>query len=616
MDKLIKVSVLGSCVSREMFNYSNNFEVISTVYSSYISLFEDKIDVTQDDCRIPTISKFESRNVYLEFNKKVFDYLEKNKADYLLIDFAEVINEYYLVSNKDYDDLKVKIVATPSIKEILIKKNYDLTRVTSSDCDFKKLMKMLFDNLCKIYDKDKIFLIKTPFSKFYIGKDNKIHIFSSHYRLLQKNIDRVRKFENEAIKYLNAENIIDFNKNIIADENHKYGCSPVHYADFEYEYMVKACQSKLAGIDLKNLMNPSLYKLMQYKNSLIQQVSNHSFIFDDNINLKIDKFWEGYKIANRVCSFDLTVLYVIVNRHIGDAIRYLRCLRYIKDYYSDRNSEYHFNDNNIQNKLFKKKKKIQQIHVLTRKPLDGVAKLYDGIDTITILDKNELTLLEFYAASGISLHNNIICDEDAKRQVLGAWSTDEGAYTRALMFGVTDFMWDLCVPKTIKFSLMRIGDETERATKSYIARENFNIEKSIILCPYAQSSSSASYDYFNNFIDVLNEKGFVVYTNIANNDEVLPKTKPLSVSIDVLACLAKYGVRVIGVQSGVMDVLSKITPQNLTTIFIIKTDNDRQYAQNRGAVNEVTKISDNITYLRIEHFEEDYVLKLLMDNFH
>ena len=55
--------------------------------------------------------------------------------------------------------------------------------------------------------------------------------------------------------------------------------------------------------------------------------------------------------------------------------------------------------------------------------------------------------------------------------------------------------------------------------------------------------------------------------------------------------------------------------KTITVLSVIKTARDGQFAKNRGAINEVNHIN-NITYLRIEHFEEDYVLKLLMDNFH
>lgn len=617
MDKKIKVSILGSCVSREMFNYTNEFEVVSTVYTSYISLFEKTIDVSIEDCSLDTISKFEARNAFLEFNKKVFDYLKDHKGDFLLIDFAEVVNEYYLVNKKNSNDIiNIKIVATPSVKAILTNKNYDLTRITSSDCNIEKIVGQLFNNLLQIYDKNKIYLIKTSFSNLYIGQDSKLHLFSSHYRLLSKNILRVRKFEDEASKYLNKANIVNFDMNVVANEQHKYGCSPVHYADFEYVYMTKFLQSKIVGGDYKQLMDSPTWELLCYKDFSLSQFINHKYIFESKVDFKLSKFWDGYKLANKICSYELNILYVIVNRHIGDSIRYLRCLKYIKDYYSGSSSECHFNEKNIENKLFKKKKKIDVVHVITKSPLDGVARLYEGIDAITVLDKNDLLQLEYYAASGLALHNNIVCDEDAKRQVLGKWDTDEGAYTRALMFGITDFMWDICIPKSIKFTQMRISAETEKMTNNLIWREGINIDQTIILCPYAQSSSCVGSEYFNKYVENLVKNGFTFYTNVSGNEDAIAGTKPLYVSVDILACLAKKGVRVVGVQSGIIDVISAISPKNLTVLFLIKTSNDRQYAINRNAINEVTKVGDNITYLRIEHFEEDYVLKLLMDNFH
>ena len=64
-----------------------------------------------------------------------------------------------------------------------------------------------------------------------------------------------------------------------------------------------------------------------------------------------------------------------------------------------------------------------------------------------------------------------------------------------------------------------------------------------------------------------------------------------------------------------LDVLVRSKATSVTVLNVIISDKDVQFAKSRGALKEINNIN-NITYLRIEHFEEDYVLKLLMDNFH
>lgn len=231
----VKLSVLGCCVSREMFNYTDDFEIVGVVYSSYISLFEDKIDISLAECISCISSQFQARNAYLEFNKTVFEYLKQNKGDYIILDFAEVVDEFYIVEN-ELDGKEIKIVATPNIKEILNFKGYKFKRISSSDCEISAIVKELFENLLNIYPKERILLNKASYAKFYI-RNNALYKFTDHYRLTKKNMDKVRAFEAEAEKYLNKSNIFLPIDNVISNGEHKYGCSPVHYFDDDYYFM-------------------------------------------------------------------------------------------------------------------------------------------------------------------------------------------------------------------------------------------------------------------------------------------------------------------------------------------------------------------------------------------
>lgn len=266
-----KISVLGCCVSREMFNFSCNFDVVSTVYSSFISMFEPKIDISYDDCVAAISPHFQARNAYLECNKKVFEYLDDKKGDYLLIDFAEVVDDYYDVEADKNSGSHVRIVANPVMKELLSKKGFNYTRISSRDCDIEGIVKNLFDHVFSLYAKEKVILNKTTLSDYYI-EGEEIRKFEEHYRLLQKNIDKVRAFEKEAEKYVFESNVLSPLNYSFSDVKHQHGLSPVHYTPEDYLFMIHRLEKKF-GIITDNILYDSYSALYEkYKGYIVKLI--------------------------------------------------------------------------------------------------------------------------------------------------------------------------------------------------------------------------------------------------------------------------------------------------------------------------------------------------------
>lgn len=331
---------------------------------------------------------------------------------------------------------------------------------------------------------------------------------------------------------------------------------------------------------------------------------------------RLEKVLHGMRLADLTCSYDNSIFYFIINRHIGDSVRVLRMLKSVKEYYGPQAKPYHECGSQLQNSMFRKKKKIEKIVVLTTNAIAGVARLYsDAIDDIKVFTKSDLDTIELYAASGLGLHENIITDDNTNLLVKNNRNTDEESRIHQLLFGIKDFMWDICIPSNIVYDKMQISEDTKRNTAIFISKHSLDIQKAVVLCPVARTSSMLDESLWQVIIKNLTKRGFIVYTNIAGNEKALSETLPLMVDIDILANLALMGCRIIGVQCGLIDVLANINPSKLIVLSVIKTDRDRHYAHVVGARQEVSKVK-NITYLRIEHFEEDYVLKLLEDNFH
>lgn len=83
-------------------------------------------------------------------------------------------------------------------------------------------------------------------------------------------------------------------------------------------------------------------------------------------------------------------------------------------------------------------------------------------------------------------------------------------------------------------------------------------EGSVLLLPHAQTLKLQSESFWNNLVVKMKEKGLdKIYSNIGNPEEtVLPGTEPLSLKISELCCACRYFKKIIGVRSGIFDMLA------------------------------------------------------------
>lgn len=336
-----------------------------------------------------------------------------------------------------------------------------------------------------------------------------------------------------------------------------------------------------------------------------------------NFKKNLDRLIRARNLDIKYCEQDRTHFYFIINRHLGDSIWVLRLLKAIKEYYSPNGDRYHRIANDSLRSLYKKNEIINKISIMTTESIVNVAKLYsDDIDSIIVLNREELADMELYALSKCSPYQNFIYDEDVFMRVFpNEACNDEGTRNRNAMFKVNNLMWQLCVPSNLPRTSMKLSDETESETRLLMLKNSYDLNKLVVICPFAYSLSTLDKNIWIKLTSLLQKAGYKVLTNTAGAEEAIYTTEKLNVPVDVLACMAVKGCRVIGVQSGLMDILAQMSPPKLIVLNIIRNDVDRRYANGTRTVNEVNTVN-GVTRLRIEHFEEDYVLKLLMDNFH
>lgn len=425
-----------------------------------------------------------------------------------------------------------------------------------------------------------------------------------------KMVDELKK-EMEHLKYLIKELSSEYETSSAKSSNGDYDKTLNKFSNLYAD--INNQIAKLNGMSRSNANNNGAF--ISHSNELSDMLENRRTEFESRIKL----IYKGMALANKLCTYDNSTLYILMYRQAGDIMNLLVKIPSIKKYYGAEASRYHFDGGSTQNvnKAFAKKKLISKICIITKVDTVGVVRLFsDYIDEIISLKYDEIKALACYALSPASLHQNIFCEADGMRIMGNRNETDETQWCRIKMFGgVTDLERELCVPHDVFKSCCQpqISDLTKQLTDDLLKKEKIESKNTVILCPYAKYNSVLEISFWEKFAEKQKEIGKKVYTYFGWGESVVNGTAPLNIDIDILACLSKLGCKIIAVHGGTSDVLNKVAPENLICLSVIKNDKDKEYAKARNVVKEVNYMPNGSVYLKLEHFEDDYVGALLQN---
>lgn len=331
--------------------------------------------------------------------------------------------------------------------------------------------------------------------------------------------------------------------------------------------------------------------------------------FTENITSTI----RGFELAEKIISNDQTVHYLIMDRHIGDVMRMLKLVIQFKKYYSE--TEPYFNEKRY-GKLFRKAWVVKKVVVITDDVHAGVAKLFSSVDGIITLPTEELRDIGFYAKSFICVHPNLHRDEYGSPgdELLGE------DLERHKLFGVSSYNWVLDLPMNFPaknewiLSDMKLKNESlEKALEVFQIYRTVP-EATVVICPYAKSSSILSEEYWNIYVDSLQKYNYIVFTNSGCDEEKpLKNTIALHVSIDTLVAMGCLGSMIAGVQSGLLDTIRGFSPDiKLLAISCLNTPYDYMLASNRKLENQIER-RKNVTHLLLK--KEDPISDILAEQF-
>ncbi|MCL6631796.1 MAG: DUF6270 domain-containing protein [Alicyclobacillus herbarius] len=251
---MIRVAVLGSCATRDVFNsqfnptYKDNYEcVITQNQTSLISLMAHPVDVDRDD--IDNLNEYDTWNVRTDFTKEFLQKLVVEKPDYLIIDlFADVHFGCLALPFGNYlTNNRWKLWKTRWYKEHAAE-----CTVFNIDVDWiayfslwRDAANRLFSYINKYLKNCRVIIHKVRNVDYYLSS-GQLKRLSTSGRVKEIDVDFYNYAWNEMNIYLiNTFNLksIDLwrNKNYISFEDHPWGPFYVHYtmdyyADFLTEF--------------------------------------------------------------------------------------------------------------------------------------------------------------------------------------------------------------------------------------------------------------------------------------------------------------------------------------------------------------------------------------------
>lgn len=296
---------------------------------------------------------------------------------------------------------------------------------------------------------------------------------------------------------------------------------------------------------------------------------------------------EGKKIESSIMkNYGEGTQFIILNGHIGGAMNFLKIIKAYRSY-SNNGSAYH-------NGNYFKKDDVKQVVVVTNKVLAGVAGLYEDIDDIIILQKEQLNCLHYCASSYLTSPNFHVGDPP-----------ESSEWAKYHIFNMPRQNWQMTVPIGEEWGT---GKVTNRAKASgNIVLEEYNIvpEKTVICCPYAQTTSQLSGVVWNVIVKGYQQKGFRVFTNVGHAEKELENTERLEIPIDAFVGIVDAGCLVVGVQSGLLDVLCWTEMRRKVYVLLnVLSSYDRHWSGKYGNTK-----CEGVTYLIYENETDDKLME-------
>ena len=237
-EKRTKISIFGSCCSRDVFEYDTSKTLLPCVYiarQSIVSSVSDAVPISMS--QIALDSSFQKKQIFSDFNKTAFEQLKKAEGSWLLIDLTEerfdlakigsgiVTNSDELQSIKAFDEKKTVL------KKIGRGKDYYVEGIS-----IREIAAKWCKHILEIFPCHGIILHKVYCAEKYFDKNKQLMEFDHVMLSWIRNVNQLYKYMYDCIESeLYGCFVIDISGNFFADENHKWGLEPFHFQEEYYK---------------------------------------------------------------------------------------------------------------------------------------------------------------------------------------------------------------------------------------------------------------------------------------------------------------------------------------------------------------------------------------------
>ena len=285
------ITIHGSCVSRDIFNFDKNSEIKLGQYfarQSFISSISPKFIGKVD---INLQSPFQRRLVENDLKKGLFKKLSIDKSNYLLIDFMDErlalvkYNESLFTFSDELRDSK-----------FLESRNVEfLDKLTMNGSIWKEAMDIYVNQLLSIYGENKIIIHEAYLLDSYITKNGEMKSFPKENLNYNKKVNRVFK---EYYAYLkqklpNAHVISILKEGYCSSEDHIWGKSPMHYENQYYQDVLEILKEITSSS--KDYLNGKGYYNSKSNSMIIKR--ENMFLKRENELLKRELYAKRKQVA-------------------------------------------------------------------------------------------------------------------------------------------------------------------------------------------------------------------------------------------------------------------------------------------------------------------------------
>ncbi|WP_461673515.1 DUF6270 domain-containing protein [Priestia megaterium] len=245
---MIKVLILGSCVTRDTFSFfPDQFTVVDYfARSSIISIMSEPLIINESELSLP--SAFQRKMILYDFHKVFLNQILQCEFDLLIIDIIDErfdllkYNNHYITRSSELVNSKIEQSEKYSF-DVVKRDSKEVYELWKLNCN------AFFRYILNHIPADKVILNKVFWSYKYRDEE-KLYSFSVEEAKLIETHNKILKSYYSIIESQFPQiNLINYSaEDFIADKNHKWGISPFHYELRHYS----DCKNKIKNIWMKN----------------------------------------------------------------------------------------------------------------------------------------------------------------------------------------------------------------------------------------------------------------------------------------------------------------------------------------------------------------------------